>query len=75
MQREGARAPRQSNPGFFRSAVPLAVVALVAAGDQILQDDRPPRDRGRRDPGQLRGGKRAAAELAGVTVAQQDVLP
>src|SRR5882672_2702881 len=76
MQCEGARAPRQSNPGFFRSAVSLAVVALVAASDQILPG-RPSAARSRDDviQGQLRGRKRAAAELAGVTVAQQDVLP
>src|SRR5579862_3016780 len=75
VQRERTRAPLQLEARFFRRAIALAVVAGVAACDQILPG-RAPAARARHHvvERQLRRGKRRAAELARVAVAQQDVL-
>src|SRR5229473_699298 len=76
VQREGARAPLQFQPGLFRSAVALVVVALVAAGHQIFPR-RPPASGAGHDviQSQLGAQQSPPAELAGVAVTQQNVLP
>src|ERR1700730_10181270 len=76
MQSEGTRAPGQRNPSFFGSAVALAVIALIAAGHQILPRG-PPAAGSRHDviQSQLRSRKRATAELASIAVSQKYIFP
>ena len=75
MQREGARPALQLQSGFFRCAVPFAVVARVAGRDQVFPR-RAAASRARKHviQGQLGSGKRNAAKLARVSVAQKDIL-
>lgn len=75
VEREGPGASLELEPGFFGSAVAFAIVARIAAGNEIL-----PRRAAAARTGQhvveskLRRRKCTAAELAGVAVAQQDIL-
>jgi len=75
VQTERPRRARQPHARLFRSAVAFAVIAGMAAGDQIL----PSRFAGARSrhhmiQRQLGGVERLQAILASVTVAHQDVL-
>src|SRR5256885_7716376 len=75
VQGERPRTPRQLKSSFFRSAIAFAVVALIAAGHQVLPG-RPPASRARHYmvQGQLRAGEHSTAELTRVAVSQQYVF-
>src|SRR5579863_5331789 len=75
VKRERAGASGKFYTGFLRSAVPFPVVALIAAGHQILPG-RPSPARTRDDvvKSQFGGRKHAPAKLAGVAVSKQDIL-
>ena len=76
MQSKRAGTPRERNPGFLGRAVALAVVALVAAGHQILPGGTSASgSRHNMIQSQLRGRKRAAAELTSIPVAQKYIFP
>ncbi len=75
VQRKGPRTPLQFEPRFFRRAIALAIVAGVAAGDEILPRRAPAaRTRQHVIQRQLRSRKRAPAELASIAVAQQNIF-
>src|SRR5271156_1188911 len=69
MQAQGTRGARQPHPGFFRSPASFAIIARMAAGDQILPG-------GFASPGarlhvverQLSGIESSQAILAGITI-------
>ena len=72
----GPRLARKFQSGLFGGAVALAVVAAVAAGDEVVPRALPAaRARHHVVERQLRRRQAVAAELAGIAVAQQDVLP
>ena len=75
MQGEGPGLASQLQPGLLRSAVPFGVIATVAAGDQILPGRASPARTGQNVvQGQLGTWKNPPAKLAGVAVAQQNIL-
>src|SRR5580704_1058893 len=75
MQREWPRTPCELQPRFFRSAVALAIVALIAAGNEIFPGRMSAaRTRHYVIKRQLRRRKRTRAELARIPVTQQNVL-
>ena len=75
VQRKWAGPALELQSGFFRGAVTLGVVTLVTASDQILPRGAPATRAGNYVvQRQLRRWKCVPAELAGVVVAQQDIL-
>src|SRR2546423_11726839 len=75
VQRKRTRSPRQFEPGFFRRAVALTVIAAVAACHEILPAGSPaPRTRHHVIQRQLRTRENAPAELARIPVSQQNIL-
>src|SRR5271156_845108 len=76
VQRKRPRPPLQFDSSLFRRAIALAVVARVAASHQIFPRRTPaPRTRHHVIQRQLRSRERPRAELASISVAQQNVLP
>src|SRR5208283_3797926 len=75
MERERPGTAHQAQTGFLGSAVALAVVALVAAGDEVLPGGVAPAGT-RHDvvERELGSGERPAAELARIAIAQKDIL-
>ena len=75
MQVEGARLAHQLHAGFERKLVALATIAEMAAGDKVLPCGRTSaRARDYVVKRQLPGRQDSRAILAGVAVAQQNVL-
>ena len=73
---EGSRFPRGLHVGFVRKLIAFAAVAGMAAGDEIFPGrESPARARNHMIERKFTRGKRGAAILAGVAVAQQDVFP
>jgi len=75
VQAERPGYSRQFHAGFIGGAIPLAVVAGMTAGNQILPSRLA--GSGARDDviqGQLTGGKRPMAILTRISIAHQDVL-
>src|SRR5579875_746390 len=75
VKRERPRLAAQFQARFFRQAVALAAVAGMAAGDKVVpvgvSASRPRNDVVK---SQFRSGKDLVAELAGIAVADQDIL-
>ena len=73
---EGTRFTRGPHVDFVRKLVALAAVTGMAAGDEVLPGgEAAARARDHVIQCEFAGGKRRAAILAGVAVAQQDVFP
>ena len=75
MQAERTRSPRQAHPRFLRSPAALAIIAGMAAGDQIFPS-RFPRSRPRLHmvQRQFAGVESSQAILARIAVAHQNVF-
>src|SRR5208337_5114924 len=75
VQSERPRTPRELQPRFFWGAVTLVIVAAIAAGHQIFPGGAATaRTRKNMVQSQLRTRKDLAAKLAGIAVAQKNIL-
>src|SRR5687768_4749342 len=75
MKRKATRAAQQMHPGFFRSAIALAMIASLAAGHQVIPGRiSTARSRQHMVQGELRRRKLFATILAARMITQQNVF-